>query len=88
MGAGGGGVQGLGLGAIPACGGQGMHSKKLTDVLKGEGGGAYQTFPVVVCGLPGTLLWVHLGVGVGVGVRVRVRVLVMVGVRVRLTVLG
>ena len=28
-------------------------------------GGAYQTFIAVVRGLPGTLLWVHLGVGLG-----------------------
>ena len=28
--------------------------------------GGYQTFPAVVSGLPGTLLWVHLGVAVAV----------------------
>ena len=45
--------------------------------------GAYQTFPAVVSGLPGTLLWVHLGVGVGVWARVRVRILVKLKVRAR-----
>ena len=38
---------------------------EIKDVLKG--GGAYQTFIAVVRGLPGTLLWVHLGVGLGLG---------------------
>ena len=69
--------------------------KEIKDVLRGEGGGAYQSFPAVVSRLPGTLLWVHLevgggwgwgwsaGKGEGEGVRVRVRVMVKFNVQAR-----
>ena len=55
---------GRGWGGIPACGGVGYVFEEIKDVLRG---GAYQTFIAVVRGLPGTLLWVHLGVGLGLG---------------------
>ena len=38
--------------------------EEIKNILRG---GAYQTFIAVVRGLPGTLLWVHLGVGLGLG---------------------
>ena len=44
--------------------GVGYVFEEIKDVLRG---GAYQTFIAVVRGLPGTLLWVHLGVGLGLG---------------------
>ena len=44
-----------------------MYEKKLKTFERGGRGGAYQSFPAVVSGLPGTLLWVHLGVGLGLG---------------------